>query len=390
MSFTGNLQTVSLPDIFQLIFSTKKSGALDVSKNESKRFIYFKAGMLVYASSTDEQDLFGNILLKKGRISKEELNKVLVSQKEGKKLGALLVERKLFSREEIFECLKMQIEEIVYGLFGWKNGEFKFVEDKSPPPEAIQTELNPMNLIMEGTRRIDEWEELKKVLPTEETIVELMRDPPLKTEEIRISKNEIIVMAVVGSGRTIAEVLEDCYLDRFDTSKGLANLLNSGLISVVKQEVKEKTSDLDEQALAELLAQVYLSNLSFIFEHLRGKLGDKGDKVIYETFEQNKEYYPLLNQSFGQSGGQIDFKLFLDLYNKLPEEARLWKIVSNFNSLINDYLLAVRKNLGNKIYKRMISEIRINVQNTINRNRQLSVKYGLEEEFSRALREFEK
>ncbi len=390
MSFTGNLKTISLPDIFQLIFSTKKTGVLNIGQNKSKRFIYFKAGMLVYASSTDEQDLFGNILLKKGRISKEELNKVLVSQKEGKKLGALLVERKLLTRDEIFECLKMQIEEIVYGLFGWKDGDFEFIEDQLPPPEAIQTELNPMNLIMEGTRRIDEWEELKKVLPSEETVVELMRDPPIKAEELRLTKNEIIVMAIIGSGRKIADVLEECYLDRFDTSKGLANLFNSGLIKAVKEEIKVKKNELDERAVAELLAQVYLANLSFIFESLRGKLGEKGDKVISDTFEQNKEYYPLLSQQFGRGGGQIDFNLFLDLYNKLPEEARLWKIVSNFNSLINDYLLAVRKSLGNKIYKRMISEIRINVQNTINTNRQLSVKYGLEEEFNRALRDFER
>jgi len=390
LSFTGNLTTVSLPDIFQLIFSTKKTGVLNISKNESRRLIYFREGMLVYASSTDEQDLFGNILLKKGRISKEELNKVLVSQKEGRKLGALLVERNLFTREEIFECLKMQIEEIVFGLFGWKDGDFKFAENQAPPPEVILTELNPMNLIMEGTRRIDEWEELKKILPVDETMVELVRDPPFKSEELRLSKNEIIVMAVVGSGKIISEILEECYLDRFETSKAIANLLNSGLIRSVKVVQKVRGNDQDEKALAELLAQVYLSNLAFIFENLRGKLGDKGDRVIFETFDENKEFYPLLNQSFLKSGGQIDLDLFTDLYSKLPQEARIWKIVSNFNSLVNDYLYAVRKSLGSKVYKRMISEIKINVRNLISRNRQLSVKYGLEEEFFRALREVEK
>jgi hypothetical protein len=390
LSFTGNLKTVSLPDIFQLIFSTKKNGVLDVSKNESKRLIYFRGGMLIYASSTDEQDLFGNILLKKGRISKEELNKVLVSQKEGKKLGAMLVERKLFTREEIFECLKMQIEEIVYGLFGWKDGEFEFVEEQAPPSEAILTELNPMNLIMEGTRRIDEWEELKKILPPEEAFVELMRDPPLKSEELRLSKHEIVVMAIIGSGKQISDILEESYLDRFDTSKALAKLFGANLVEQAQKVVKETGTEQDEKTLAELLAQVYMSNLSFIFESLRGKLGDKGERVISETFEQNKEYYPLLNQSFTRKGGQIDFDLFLDLYDKLPQEARLWKIVSNFNSLINDYLYAVRRSLGSKVYKRVISEIRINIQNMINRNRQLALKYGLEEEFYRALRDREK
>ena len=387
MSFTGNLKTVSLPDIFQLIFSSKKTGVLEVGKDNSLRQIYFRNGSLIYASSNDEQDLFGNLLLKKGRISKEELNKVLVSQKEGKRIGALLVEKKLFTREEIFECLKMQIEEIVYGLFGWKDGEFKFEENQEPPAETIQTELNPMNLIMEGTRRIDEWEELKKVLPADNTTVELVRDPAIKSEELKISKDEIVVMAVIGSGKEISSILEECYLDRFLTSKALANLFRMNLLKPVKKAVKEQGTEDEQKTLAEVFAQIYLSNLGYIFENLREKLGDKGERIIAETFEENKEFYPLLSSGFSKNGGQINFDLFIELYKKLPQEARIWKIVSNFNALLNDYLNAVRKSLGNKIYRRLLSEIKINIQNTINRNRQLSLKYGLEEEFSRALRD---
>lgn len=387
MSFAGNLKTVSLPDIFQLIFSSKKTGVLNVRKDNSQRQIYFRDGSLLYASSNDEQDLFGNLLLKKGRISKDELNRVLVSQKEGKKIGALLVEKKLFTREEIFECLKMQIEEIVFGLFGWNDGEFEFKENQAPPPETIQTELNPMNLIMEGTRRIDEWEELKKVLPADSTTVELVRDPAIKSEELRLSKNEIIVMAVVGSGKKISGIIEECYLDRFLTSKALANLLRMNLIKPVKEAVKEPVAVNEQKTLAEVLAQIYLSNLGYIFDSLREKLGDKGEKIIAETFEENKIFYPLLSQSFSKSGGQVDFDLFVELYEKLPQDSKIWKIVSNFNALLNDYLNVVRKSLGNKVYKRLLSEVKINIQNTINRNRQLSLKYGLEEEFSRALRD---
>lgn len=387
MSFTGNLKTVSLPDIFQLIFTSKKTGVLIVGKDKSQRQIYFQNGSLIYASSNDEQDLFGNLLLKKGRISKEELNKVLLGQKGGKKIGALLVEKKLFTREEIFECLKMQIEEIVFGLFGWKDGNFNFEENQVPPQETIQTELNPMNLIMEGTRRIDEWEELKKILPSDSTTVELVRDPVIKSEELKLSKNEIIVMAVVGSGKEISSIIEECYLDRFLTSKALANLFRMNLLKSVKEAVKKQGSEDEQKTLAEVLAQIYLSNLEYIFESLREKLGDRGEKIIARTFEENKAYYPLLSSGFSKGGGQINFDLFVELYKKLPQEARIWKIVSNFNALLNDYLNAVRKSLGNKVYRRLLSEIKINIQNTINRNRQLSLKYGLEEEFSRALRD---
>jgi hypothetical protein len=387
VSFAGNLNTVSLPDVFQLIFTSKMNGALKITKENGEKVIYFKAGMLIFATSNESQDLFGNILVKKGRISREELNKVIAGQNSGKKIGALLVEKSLFTREEIISCLKVQIEEIVYSLFGWKDGLFEFIQDKTPPPDVILCELNPMNIIMEGTRRIDEWEELKKVLPSDNAFLELARDPAFKSEEIHLSKNEIIVMALIGSGKKVSEVIDDSYLDRFITCKALVNLLKQGLLKPAKEVVEEKSVEMEQKALAELLAQIYLGNLNHIFQNIKEKLGGKGHKVISETFQTNKEYYPIIDKNFISVDGQIKFDYFLEMYKKLPEEARIWKIVSNFNSLLNDYLNAVNKSLGGKIYKRLLSEIRINIRNTINQNRQISVKYGLEEEFSRVLRD---
>ncbi len=387
MSFAGNLNTVSLPDVFQLIFTSKMTGALKITKDKDEKNIYFKGGMLIFASSNDSQDLFGNILVKKGRISKEDLNKVLAGQTSGKKIGALLVEKNLFTREEVIGCLKMQIEEIVYSLFGWKDGVFEFLQDHHPPADSILSELNPMNIIMEGTRRIDEWEEMKKILPSDDTILELARDPAIKTEEIRLTKNEITILALIGSGKKLSKVIEDSYLDRFITNKVLANLLKQGLIKRAKEVVEEKSVEMEQKALAELLAQIYLGNLNYIFENIKEKLGGKGDRVIAETFLGNKGYYPNLDKNFIGDDGQIRFDYFLEMYKKLPQEARIWKIVSNFNSLLNDYLNAVNKSLGSKIYKRLISEIRINIHNIINQNRQISVKYGLEEEFNRILRD---
>ncbi|HBZ01543.1 MAG TPA: hypothetical protein DEO84_09525 [candidate division Zixibacteria bacterium] len=387
MSFAGNLKTVSPADIFQLIVTSQKTGALSISKGESRRFIYFNHGQLIYANSSDKQDMLGILLIKRGKITKLELDSILKEQKPGIKLGQILVEKEILSRDELYDCLKMQIDEIVYSLFGWKDGDFEFIEGKTPPPDAVTTQLNPMNMIMEGLRRIDEWTELKKVLPPDDAQIELVPNPVLKVDDMRISKDELMVLATIGGGKKLSKVIDDCLLDQFQTSKALSNLYKMGLIRVGKQMPVVKTSEQEQKALVELLAQVYINNLGLIFSDLKGKLGNRGDRIIFETFEENKMFYPVLSQSFTARDGTINFDQFLDFYKRLPEEARLWRIVSNFNSLLNDYLVAVQKHLGNKIYRRVVSEIKINIQNSINRNRQLALKYGLEEEFSRALRD---
>ncbi|HBC47988.1 MAG TPA: hypothetical protein DCZ43_13145 [candidate division Zixibacteria bacterium] len=367
--------------------TSQKTGALSISKGESRRFIYFNHGQLIYANSSDKQDMLGILLIKRGKITKLELDSILKEQKPGIKLGQILVEKEILSRDELYDCLKMQIDEIVYSLFGWKDGDFEFIEGKTPPPDAVTTQLNPMNMIMEGLRRIDEWTELKKVLPPDDAQIELVPNPVLKVDDMRISKDELMVLATIGGGKKLSKVIDDCLLDQFQTSKALSNLYKMGLIRVGKQMPVVKTSEQEQKALVELLAQVYINNLGLIFSDLKGKLGNRGDRIIFETFEENKMFYPVLSQSFTARDGTINFDQFLDFYKRLPEEARLWRIVSNFNSLLNDYLVAVQKHLGNKIYRRVVSEIKINIQNSINRNRQLALKYGLEEEFSRALRD---
>ena len=387
MSFTGNLKTVSLPDIFQLIFSTKKTGVLFVVRGDEKKEIFFRSGFTIYATSSSEQDLFGNILLKQGRISKQELDKVLKEKKEGKKIGATLVERGLFTRDEILDCLRMQIEEIIYGLFGWKDGDFKFVEGKTPPPETIQTELNPMNIIMEGTRRIDEWEELKKILPPDNAIIELEKNPILKTEQIRLTRNEILVMAQIGSGKKMINLIKESSLDQFLTSKALANVLQVGLIKVGKEEIEPPKPAVDEtEELIRLLSNIFKHNFDIILESLKEKMGVKGEKIFTETFQAHKSEYPLLADNFTGRQGELGFEALLKLAKSLPDEARIHRIIVNFNDLLTDYLNTIQKYLGKKTYKRTISQLKISTQNNINSKKQLAIKWGLEEEFSRALR----
>ncbi|MCP4581392.1 MAG: DUF4388 domain-containing protein [candidate division Zixibacteria bacterium] len=387
MSFTGNLKTVSLPDIFQLIFSTKKTGVLYVAKGESKKEIYFRGGFTIYATSSAEQDLFGNILLKMGRISKPELTKVLKEKRDGKKIGAALVEKGLFTRDEILDCLRMQIEEIIYGLFGWKNGDFKFIEGKTPPPETIQTELNPMNIIMEGTRRIDEWEELKKILPPDEAIVELERNPILKTEQIRLERNEILIMALIGSGKKMEDILRESLLDQFLTCKSLVNIMQAGLIKIGKPRFEDKKPNIDEtEELIKLLANIYKHNFGVILASLKDKMGTKGEKIYTETFQSRKSEYPLLSDHLTGRDGELGFELLFKIAKSLPDDAKIHRIIANFNDLLSDYLNIIQKYLGKKLYKRTVSQLKIQTQNNINSKKQLALKWGLEEEFSRALR----
>jgi hypothetical protein len=101
MAFTGNLNTIAFPDILQLLSTGKKTGALSITLGEAQKEICFKDGNIIYATSRNsDEDLLGNLLLRRGRISKIDLERALMLQRSsGKRIGMTLVDMELFSRE---------------------------------------------------------------------------------------------------------------------------------------------------------------------------------------------------------------------------------------------------------------------------------------------------
>ena len=188
MGLTGNLKTVSFPDILQLLATGKKTGTLQISTNSRQKEIVFEDGNIIFASSINaSEDLLGNLLLKRGKISKSDLEQAIALHKQtGRQLGTTLVDMNLFEKDEVIECLKMQIEEIVYNLFSWPEGEFKFAENAMPKSMPMTVELSTMSVIMEGTRRIDEWVEIEKVLPPDDVKLMLTKAPGTHAEPAQV------------------------------------------------------------------------------------------------------------------------------------------------------------------------------------------------------------
>ncbi len=160
MSFAGNLKTVIIGDVLQLISTGRRTGALVLKRPHRGKQIYFRNGDIIAAASepsTDEERL-GQLLLRKGLISVEDLEKALKRQKStGRRLGQILVELGTMSREDITNALRLQVEEVVYGVFGWTDGDFHFAEGEKPEASQILVELNTLSVMMEGARRFDEY-----------------------------------------------------------------------------------------------------------------------------------------------------------------------------------------------------------------------------------------
>ncbi|HSP05914.1 MAG TPA: DUF4388 domain-containing protein, partial [Acidobacteriota bacterium] len=136
----GSLAEINVSDLVVQIYSTKRTGVLRLTQGEVKKSVYFKEGSVVFAHSNLKHERLGEILLRLGKITEEELKSVEERLKTGTRLGKALQERGFLSPAEVTSGVSYQIQMIVYSVFNWDNGEYEFQDRDRPVFEDIMVE----------------------------------------------------------------------------------------------------------------------------------------------------------------------------------------------------------------------------------------------------------
>jgi tetratricopeptide (TPR) repeat protein len=229
MAIKGSLKEASLPDVIQLLYLGRRTGCLALADRHNFGTIYFEDGQLVYASIVNRRDRLGDILMRTGRISSEQLQQAVSQQEANRehKLGEILVQLGAISRGELEGYMRLQIEEAVYYLFTWTAGTFNFEAGVRPEREDFLVHINPEFLLLEGARRVDEWSLIEKKIPSFDLIFQADQDrigesaPTLAPEEQRI-------LPLLNGKRDVQQVMEESGLVEFETGKALYGLITAG------------------------------------------------------------------------------------------------------------------------------------------------------------------
>jgi len=131
MQLSGKLEKFDFSDILQMLSRSAKSGKLALTQRGGQGVIVLRRGRIIYAASSAVRETLGSILLCKGLISKDGLERGLKLQhmaNRERRLGTLLVEEDLVSPETLQLVVKEQVEKVVLEMLGWHSGYFRFDE----------------------------------------------------------------------------------------------------------------------------------------------------------------------------------------------------------------------------------------------------------------------
>ena len=244
MGLEGTLKVFSLTDIFQMLGLQRKTGVLKVDGEDDTITISFLGGSVVAAESTARRldNRLGNLLIRAGYVTQEQLERVLVVQRETQqRMGFLLVREGLIEPQELREALRVQIARIVYTAFRWPDGRFHFTQEGTVDYDADH--MAPVSIdtiLMEAAQMVDEWPMLEKRIGSLSAIfrrapgVERLRlvsgekNPPEGT--LSVSRSEAETWRWIDGRLSVAEIMERAFLSDFEVLKGATELLGRHLI----------------------------------------------------------------------------------------------------------------------------------------------------------------
>jgi hypothetical protein len=229
---SGSIEVFRLADVLTFLSATRKSGTLTVSCSGSAAYLYFDAGSLVFAGSNQEPFRLGNILLRKKKISREQRDRIdSLMLREGGRFGQFAVQEGALTDAQLRDFLKIQVSEIVYDAFVWAGGHFAFVEDFALPQHAVTISIDLPNLIMEGARRIEEWEQCLQLLPDRSAVFRVVTSP--RDEKITLTAEEWKILFLINAQRTLEELSHDAEEEPFQVYRVVYGLLANKLIEPV-------------------------------------------------------------------------------------------------------------------------------------------------------------
>jgi len=181
-------------------------------------------------------------------------------------MGNILVELNLIDPAALKEALQIQISQMIYRLFRWRDGEYDF--SQVGRVDYDRENVSPMSaesILMEGARILDEWPMIEKALKSFNTVfrhanVEIATgespsqrgdDADEMAQAVTLNDEERLVHSVVDGKLSVQELVERSRLSEFDTCRILYELLTRQIIEEVASPAQKKAAAVKKKEVRE-------------------------------------------------------------------------------------------------------------------------------------------
>jgi len=236
MALKGNLRDFSTTQLLNLINLARKTGLLVVESKNGSAQVFFREGKLIYAAYGGQDGRLTSMLVRSGKLTPAQANKIneQPEARNDRELGALLIQSGHLTQTDIVASVKAYVLDVVYRLFSWTEGTFRFEPSQLPAEDrTIQVRVDLENVIMEGSRRIKEIERLREELPNLDVALRFTDRPDARLRNINLSVDEWRVVSFINPKNSIRQIAQANNMNEFQIRKIVYGMLQAGLVEVV-------------------------------------------------------------------------------------------------------------------------------------------------------------
>lgn len=238
MALKGNLRDFSTTQLLNLINLAKKTGTLVIEGPGQNAHMAFRNGKLIYAQIGQEDSNLASILQKAGKLTEEQAKalKAKTTSTSDKELGLLLINAGYVNQNDILTSIRNNLLEVVYRLFTWVEGLFRFEPTLMPGDDKITVPIDLENVIMEGSRRMREWEQLAEELPNLDMALKFADRPNANIRNMNLSVEEWRVVSFINPKNSMKSIAKQNNMSDLDIRRIVYGLLQAGMVEVIRPE----------------------------------------------------------------------------------------------------------------------------------------------------------
>lgn len=262
----GRLGAFTFSDLLQMLSLTEKTGTLTLIQGWNTRTITFEHGTITYVAAGSRLPSIPDLLIRAGKITPDDLARL---REQGVQGEAALVQQLLASGKitasDIKGCQEQLLEIAIYTLFLWRNCVFTFKAGQNVYEGGVPVSVDSMRLIIEGTRRVDEWIEISPVVPSVHMLFRRRADAPADPPPAELMR----VFSLVDGHRDVAAIARDAGITQFDAARALYQLTRRGYVEAMPPD-REKIIELFTLAVESIYLKLILfdhARVALEFEH---------------------------------------------------------------------------------------------------------------------------
>jgi len=218
------------------IYSRRLTGKLQLVFGRVEKALFFDAGELVFATSSDRQDGLGEVMLRAGALTQSQFEEASTLVETGQRFGSAIAEMGIYGVEEIIGWVQRQVLQITASVLDYPVGRYFFF---SSPEKNVVPEIGapvPLGkLLLAAVRKAGDLP-LERLAEDADLEVELSAVRLFKAEDLEHGEQQLL--SLISQRASAKQVIAQSGLPKAEASRGLYALLLLGFVAGVPAQVR--------------------------------------------------------------------------------------------------------------------------------------------------------